>query len=366
MAGRIRTGYLVAALVVSVSFLGAVLGLSRSEENRYADIQRSAAQAMAEAEVLLKDKIVEKGIELQPEDLNGTYLIGPDFTELSTTMGNLEAKRTSLNPNFAAAMVRYYKKAGLEKGDTVAIGSSGSFPGLAIAAVIAAKEYGLETKVIASLGASTYGATRVDFNIFDILLSIREAGYANFELLAVSRGGEHDYGEGAMEGLLFEGSKELTSDICQRVANETGAEFLVYDSLVDNVSRRLELYGDIDMFVNIGGAAANSGAGMTGHSFPYGLVLERQPLPNVAVRGLCYEYSAKGIPVLNLLNVKQLAAENGIAFDSVPMQGAGESGVYAETHYSLALIIIGIAGTVLILACGVFFQGKGGRKGEKE
>ncbi len=358
MRKSIKTVYLIAALCTAMAFLVAVLGLARSEYNHYADVQLSAARTMAEAEQYLKTKIQGKGIEVQETDLNNTYLIGPDYTELTTTLGNLEAKRTSLDPNFAAAMVRYYQQAGLKKGDTVAIGSSGSFPGLAMAAVIAATEYGLEAKVIASLGASTYGATRVEFNVFDILLSIREAGYADFELLAVSRGGEHDYGEGAMEGLLFEGSKELTYSICQTVANETGAEFLVYDSLLDNVERRLELYGDIDMFVNVGGAAANSGSGMAGHSFPYGLVIERQALPNVAVKGLCYEYSAKGIPVLNLLNVKQLAAENGIAFDPVPLSEPGDSGVYSETRYSLALIILGIVSTTAILVVGAVLSRK--------
>lgn len=358
MRKSIKTGYLIAALCVAIAFLVAVLALAKSEENHYADIQLSAAKRMAEAEEYLKSKIQEKGIEVQANDLNKTYLIGPDYTELTTTLGNLEAKRTSLDPNFAAAMVRYYQQAGLKKGDIVAIGSSGSFPALAMATVIAAKEYGLKTKVIASLGASTYGATRVEFNIFDFLICLRDAGYADFELLAVSRGGEHDYGEGAMEGLLFEGSKELTYNICQTVANETGAEYLVYDSLVDNVSRRLELYGDIDMFVNVGGAAANSGAGMTGHSFPYGLVLERQILPNVEVKGLCYEYSAKGIPVLNLLNVKQLAAENGITFDPVPLSNPGDSGVYSETRYSLVLIILGIVSTTAILVVGAVLSRK--------
>ncbi len=352
MGKSIKTGYLIAALCTAIAFLCAVLGLARSEDNRFADVQLSAARSMAEAVAFLKSKIQEKGIEVQETDLNKTYLIGPDYTELTTTMGSLEAKRTSLDPNFAAAMVRYYQKSDLKKGDTLAIGCSGSFPGLAVAAVVAAKEYGLRTKVIASLGASTYGATRVDFNIFDILLAVKDAGYADFELVAVSRGGEHDHGEGAMEGLLFEGSGQLAYDICLRVSEETGAEFLVHEDLADNVERRLGLYGDIDMFVNIGGASANSGSGMVGHSFPYGLVLERQIPPDVEVIGLCYEYSSKGIPVLNLLNVKQLAAENGIAFDPVPLSEPGDSGVYSETRYSLALIMAGLVSTTAILAVG--------------
>ena len=43
---------------------------------------------------------------------------------------------------------------------------------------------GLKTKVIASLGASMHGATRVEYNIFDIILDLREGGFADFDLVA--------------------------------------------------------------------------------------------------------------------------------------------------------------------------------------
>ena len=55
---------------------------------------------------------------------------------------------------FAALLVRYFEEAGLEKGDTVAVGTSGSFPGLFIATLCAATEMELDTKVIASFGSS--------------------------------------------------------------------------------------------------------------------------------------------------------------------------------------------------------------------
>ena len=357
---RISIGkaYLVAALCVCAAFVAAILGFARLEENRYIGMQLSSARKMAEAEAYLKEKMLALGIEPEAEDINETLLFGPEFTELTSTPGAVEAKRTSLDPNFAAAMVRYYRKAGLKKGDTLAIGASGSFPGLAIAAVIAATEYGLRTEAIVSLGASMHGATRVEFNIFDILLSVKDAGYADFDLLAISRGGANDEGGSVMEGLIFEGTPQLAYDICRKVADETGAEFLVYDSLLDNMNRRIELFGDVDIFVNFGGALINQGVGMEGHSFPQGLILDRQPLPDVKVKGLCYEYSARGIPVLNLLNVKQLAADNGIPFDPVPLSKPEDCVVQSETRYSLALIILGIVSTTFILAVGVVLSRK--------
>ena len=47
-----------------------------------------------------------------------------------------------------------YQEAGLQPGDTVCIGMSGSFPGLGIASIAAANEMGVNVRVIASYGAS--------------------------------------------------------------------------------------------------------------------------------------------------------------------------------------------------------------------
>ena len=115
MTGRIRTGYLLAALAVAAAFLAAVLLTARQDKGRMADEQLEAARIMAGTEEYLKQMIQQKGILLQPEDLNGTFLIGPEVTELTTTTGALEAKRTSLVPDMAAMMVRFYDEAGLEE-----------------------------------------------------------------------------------------------------------------------------------------------------------------------------------------------------------------------------------------------------------
>ena len=353
MKKGIGTVYLIVSLCVALAFLLIVVGTARYEENRYAELQLSAAQTMADAEAFMKAKIQALGIEAEPEDLNQTYLLGPEFTELTSTPGAPDAKRTSWNPNFAAAMVRYFNEAGLKKGDVLAIGTSGSFPGLAVAAIIAASEMGLETRIIASLGASMHGATRPEFNIFDYILSLREGGFADFTLVAVSRGGADDKGGGVFEGILYEGSAELAADICMDVASRTEAVYIECDTLAQSIQKRLELFGEVDMFVNVGGASTNSGASSYGTTFPPGLVLDPPAIPTDATRGLCFEYAAQGLPVLNLLNVKALAAENGIAYDPIPMAKPGDGGVYATTNYSLALIIIGLVLSVGILAAGV-------------
>ena len=353
MKSRIHTGYLLAALAVAASFLCAVMLSARQEKGRMADEQLSAARIMADAEQYIARRMGSLGIGVEDQDLNAVYLIGPEVTELTTTNGSAEAKRTSLMPDMAAMMVGFYDRAGLEEGDVVAIGTSGSFPGLAIASIAAAQAMGLEIKVIASLGASMYGATRVEFNIFDILLCMREGGFADFELTAVSQGSSGDRGGGAWDGFLYEGTKDIFREICTRTAEETGAVFIDEESLKRSIARRLELFGNVDLFVNVGGSGACNGTTTRILDVPAGLVTRFDGIPQESTRGLVFEYLARGIPVVNLLNVRQLASDNGIPFDPVPMPGPGESGVYTETRYSIGLIIAGLLSTFAVLAVGL-------------
>lgn len=353
MKVRISTCRLLAALAVAVAFLAAVMLTSGQEKSPIADVQLEAARRVAQAQQYMKRKMISLGITAEADDLNGTFLIGPEITELTTTNGAVEAKRTSLVPDFAAVMVRYYAQAGLSEGDTVAIGTSGSFPGLAIAAIAASDAMGLKTKVIASLGASMHGATRVEFNIFDILEALRESGAADFNLVAVSQGSAGDQGGGAWDGFYYEDTKVLFREICERTAAATGAEFLDFPELEDGIRRRLVLFGDVDLYVNVGGSVSSNGTTTRILDVPAGFVTSFEGIPGDETRGLVFEYLARGVPVVNLLNVRQLASDNGIPYDPVPMTEPGESGVYTCTAYNTVLVAAGIVCTLLVLAAGV-------------
>ena len=109
-----------------------------------------------------------------------------------------------------------------------------------------------------------------------------------------------------------------------------------YNDIEKSIARRLELFGeDVDCFVNVGGASANSGTSAYTLDFPNGLVLDPPKIPTTANRGLMYEYAARGVPVINMLNVRQLAADNGLPYDPVPLTHPGEGGVYCYIAYRL-------------------------------
>ena len=94
----------------------------------------------------------------QENDPNETGLVGSQFSLITTDEGDLDAKLTTLDPNFAAAMVELLNQAKLERGDTIAIMLTGSMPGANMAMLIACNVMDIYPIIISSIGASQWGA----------------------------------------------------------------------------------------------------------------------------------------------------------------------------------------------------------------
>jgi poly-gamma-glutamate system protein len=259
-------------------------------------------------------------------DPNGTGIIGEEFTPLTTSLGEVEAKRTSANPAFAAVIVEYFHRAGLERGDVVAIGASGSFPALLLATLCAARVLDLQPVVIYSIGASMYGANLPGFTFVDMLEQLRGDGLLPYRLAAVSPGGDGDAGG----GVLFdeEGAALWAETRRSKLPIVRGA------SLADRISERLRIYDaasgarPIRCFVNIGGSSASFGDTEASLSLPNGLFLRVPVMPTSPTRGLVFEFAVRGIPVVHLLNVKGLARDNRLPFDPIPLPPVGKGDVF--------------------------------------
>ena len=185
---------LAVLLGIALLWYGGLLFLGGSDPARNAE-ERRAARAMAEAIHVLARSATQRGFPPDPAtDPNGTGLIGLPFTPITTTLGSLSAKRTGAQPDAAALMVRLLRQAGVHPGDRVALDSSGSFPGFAIATLVAAKTLGAETVSVVSIGASTYGANRPDFTLADMLAVLVQKGRLPRGPVAVSPGGASDLG----------------------------------------------------------------------------------------------------------------------------------------------------------------------------
>ncbi len=257
-------------------------------------------------------------------DPNATGLIGLETSLITTSLGNLEAKRTTTNPNFAGLLVLLLSEAGAKKGDAVAIGASSSFPALILASLCAAKAVDLKPLLICSLGASQWGANNPEFNWLDIQDCLKEAGLLDTRPLALSLGGEADSGQ----DMTREGRDFLIGQ-----ARRSGIPVLEEPDLQRNVKERLRLYeiaaGErgVKVFINVGGSYANLGTDSEILHIKPGLA-EFRNLPGPERRGVVFEMASRGISVIHLLYVKGLSARYGLPWDPLPLPKPGEGEFY--------------------------------------
>jgi poly-gamma-glutamate system protein len=246
-----------------------------------------------------------KAVSIYSALLPENEIVGLDYSSLTTTLGNFAAKKVSENPVTAALMVRLLKDSGVSSDTVIAINASGSFPGFVLASLSACNALQLKTFVIASVGASTYGANTPGNTIADMLLkdTVRKL---NHTLLAVTPGGSGDRG------------RELDPDELERISKmleKQGIPFVKPLNLADAISLRESLFNGAGctLLVNIGGNHASIGEDVNlalaaGIIKPDGKKEFEEP-------GLVQSFLAQGKPVIQILNVKKLFASYGLDFD---------------------------------------------------
>ena len=190
-----------------------------------------AAQIMQQAIEVIKSHRVNK---INPRyDPNFTGLIGKEFTPLTTSTGNLIAKRTATNPDWAAVLVEMFMELGLKEGDIVAAGASASFPGLIIATMSAAKAMNLKLILISSIGASQWGANDPEFTWPDMEKLLFKKGIFPYRSIAISMGGDDD------RGINYFGNEE---QVFMSIIKRSGLQLIYEKSLTESIKKRMELY----------------------------------------------------------------------------------------------------------------------------
>ena len=129
-------------------------------------------------------------------DPSRSGLLGPAMTTITSKPANLEAKQVSIHPQFPAAVVQMLTEAGVQRGDTVAVGWTGSFPGLNIAVAAAIESLELKPIAVASVMASQYGANEPEFTWLDMESSLYRAELIHFRSQLATVGGPADTGAG--------------------------------------------------------------------------------------------------------------------------------------------------------------------------
>jgi poly-gamma-glutamate system protein len=342
---RTKAVYILAAL--SLLFLGLAKLIAERPLPEHEEMLRASNLMQTAIETIGRCQ-EEKGVAVDPdEDINQTGLIGLETSPITTSLGNLAAKRTTANPNFAGLIVRLLCEAGVRSGDPVAIGASSSFPALVVATLCAIEALDGRALLICSLGASQWGANRPDFSWLEMQECLRLSGTIGTEPIALSLGGESDAGMDMSPA----GRAYLT-----RRAEEAGVPFLADPDLETNVRRRLSLYQAaagrraIKAFVNIGGGYANMGTDSEILKVSPGLaIFSRIPAPQQ--RGVIFEMAARGVPVIHLLYVKGLCERYGLPWDPRPLPQPGQGQIFGAK--AVAIFPFSALAGAYLLVCGL-------------
>ncbi|HET7497577.1 MAG TPA: poly-gamma-glutamate system protein [Candidatus Eisenbacteria bacterium] len=310
-----------------------------------------AVRIMQRAEHTLAAWKMSRGIAIdERNDPSTTGVIGPQFTLTTTDRGSQAAKVVAAHPNFAAAVTQMMLQAGVREGDLVAVGLTGSLPGLNLAVLSACRAIGAEPVVIASVGASMFGATDPDFTWLDMESALDARDVWHYRSLAASLGGGGDVGRG-----LSPAGRRLLLDSIDR----NRAQLIDAPNLMDAVRRRVALYDSvaaargrpIKLYVNVGGGLASLGGAQNARLVPAGLTF-RLAARNYPNRGVLNVMAERRVPVIHLLEVERLAARLGIVDrDTGATPDAGKGLLFVQYRYNLWVVALAAAS---ILAANVF------------
>ena len=306
-----------------------------------------AVRLMERAEKAIFDAKRERGIPIDARnDPDNVGVIGPQFTLITTDRGDQPAKSLAANPNFAAAVTQMMLQACVHEGDLVAVGMTGSLPGLNLAVLAACRAVGAEPVIITSLGASMFGATDPNLTWLDMEAVAAAKGLWPFRSLAASLGGGGDVGRG-----LSPAGRQLLADAIER----NGARVLQPATTLEAVKQRTALYDSVAavrhksivLYVNVGGGVASLGGAQNGRLIPAGLSrrLTNKNYPN---RGVINVLGERGIPVIHLLQVEKLARTFDITDSADNAARPGQGLLFVKYRYNLWVVACSAA--IVLLA----------------
>lgn len=323
------------------------------KKSEYYDEMFRAAKKMKILSDEIKNEKIKRNIEIDRNiDKNLTGLIGLEWSEISTTLGDEVAKRTTTNTDFAALMVKKFKELNLQSGDRVGVNMSSSFPALNLALISAVDTLGIEAIIINSVGSSSYGANIVGFDYLDMENHLYEKGLIKNRTKAYSLGGINDVAE-EFEEELIEKIKEKNK--------KYNLEFFYNPDLEKNIEERFEYYTknkNIKAFINIGGNSLAFGKGYREVDNSDVILKE-----NLAIKGgLVGKFYNSKIPVLHFLNIKGIALKNSIPIDFIGENEIGKSKIYFKEikniYFNLAQIIL----FFIFILYNLFFMKKFSKK----
>ncbi len=309
----------------------------------YYQQKMEAAKLMQRAMQVIKTQRMEKGVFIDNvNDPNQTALIGQKYSLITTDRGSLDEKLTATNPNFAAVMVEMLHEAGLHDGDPVAVAMTGGVPGANLALMSAMQVMQLQPYIITSLGSAMWGANDPNFTWLDMEHSLVDAGIFTHRSFAASLGGGSDKGR-----RLSPRGRELLTEAIQR----NNVRLIQSEDLSQSIQTRIALYDSmadghrIQTYINIGGGAGSLGHSINGRLIGTG-VRKQLTMRNYQNAGAIIHYGQKGIPIINIEDINEIATRYGLPVAPVPLPKVGTGDVFVKERYNLAVTWIALLGVI--------------------
>ena len=317
--------------LLSVVGLASVELFQVQTKQRYYKEKLAASHLAAEAFEVLGRERGKLGHKPDPvSDPTGSGLMGELMTTVTSNHGNIRAKQTSINPNFAAVVVDMLRRAGVEKGDTIAVGFSGSFPALNVCVLAAAKTMELRPIIVSSNSASQWGANAPEFLWVDWEKLLIDKKVFTERSAAASIGGIEDRGL----GMSNEGRAAITAAI-----ERSGVSLLSPKDYADSVEQRMRVYLDgaagtpIKAYVNVGGGTTSVGTRVGKHIFKPGLNI-RPPVGGPAIDSVMSRFADEGVPVIHLININPIARHYGLEVAPKQLPAVGVGKVFSRAEYN--------------------------------
>ncbi len=331
----------VPRIILVVIALFAVAGIFSVElfkvkkKQPYFEQKIKAANTMKKGLDLIRTyRIKHIGAIDQEVDPAGSGLIGWPTSVITTNIGYLPAKQTTVNPNWAAVMVDMLKRAKTKKGDLVAMGLSGSFPAMNLAAYAAADALNLEVIAISSASASTWGANIPEFTWLDMERVLYKSGVISRQSIAASLGGEQDRALG---------TTKRTRNALRAAILRNKLTFLEVNGTEESIEKRMAIFQEhaqekpIAAYINIGGGRASVGPRKGKKRYKPGLNL-RPSQHAMEIDSVTTRFARANVPVIHIYRIDDLADEYGLPKSPERTPGVGGGHIFISMEYNLTLV----------------------------
>ncbi len=326
--GRVNRWVLAVMALVALVMFWFVTKSARSYRTRMHAEKLASAKLAGRAFEVVKEYREQLGIPIDTvNDPNRTGLVGVQFSQVTYGRSDLSDALSSLNPNFAAALVELLLKAGVRPGDTVGISWDGTYPALNIQLLAVAQCFPFEPVIITAQSAGTWGANYPGLTWLDIEGFLRGKGVWSYRSALATLGGETDDGRG-----LSPAGREMLEQVAQ---DRLGGCF-VPATFRQGVERRLELLGGVRAVVSVGRVIADVGDPLA--RVPSRVL--RKPTERVGPDGVIAALLDKGVPVVFLGNPSRVAIDYGLPVAPVPLPEVGKGRLFFQRRYSVVLAAV--------------------------